>query len=181
MISQIQGIFQFKMKNHPEMFLIVQKNAMIHKYEDSFFSHKFDLKGSLINRKVLPPKTLSNSRTTYWDFCKRNVLKDQDLQNILKFKEPNLINISLEDKRKIIKSLKEDIGFFASQNIMDYSLLLSVEDRADQMANDSHLDHLTMSDNSRDLSLIMNHTGESLEKEGNSWEIKRDSKKRMMS
>lgn len=55
-------------------------------------------------------------------------MKDQDLRHILLFKDPNLINISIEDKRRIIQSIKGDIEFFETNNIMDYSLLLSVED-----------------------------------------------------
>lgn len=56
-------------------------------------------------------------------------MKDQDIKFLLNFKDFDLINVSLLDKRKIMFSIKSDIDFLASHNIMDYSLLLIVEDK----------------------------------------------------
>jgi hypothetical protein len=64
------------------------------------------------------------------------VLKDQDLDFILRFKNKDLINLSMTDRRKILIILKNDVTFLKSKGLMDYSLLLAVEkvkDRKDDV------------------------------------------------
>ena len=41
---------------------------------------------------------------------------------------PKLVNLTLEDKRKLMHSISADIEFLSKHNIIDYSLLLSIED-----------------------------------------------------
>lgn len=50
-----------------------------------------------------------------------------DLVYIQNFRQKDLINISLLDRRKIISAVKDDVAFLCSQNLMDYSLLVAVE------------------------------------------------------
>lgn len=54
-------------------------------------------------------------------------MKDQDLDFILRFKNKDLINLSISDRRKILIILKNDIMFLKSKGLMDYSLLLAIE------------------------------------------------------
>ena len=64
------------------------------------------------------------------------MLKDQDLDFILRFKNKDLINLSMTDRRKILIILKNDVTFLKSKGLMDYSLLLAVEkvkDRKDDV------------------------------------------------
>lgn len=62
------------------------------------------------------------------EICSQCVLKDNDLDALLKFKEPDLLNLSLNEKRRIMIALKADLGFLLRNNLVDYSLLLLVED-----------------------------------------------------
>ena len=54
-------------------------------------------------------------------------LKDVDLENLV-FMEHLKIDIPPEDAEQIIITLKRDIKFLSSYNLMDYSLLLAVEE-----------------------------------------------------
>lgn len=54
-------------------------------------------------------------------------LKDVDLENLV-FMEHLKIDIPSEDAEQIIITLKRDIEFLSSYNLMDYSLLLAVEE-----------------------------------------------------
>ncbi len=54
-------------------------------------------------------------------------LKDVDLENLI-FMEHLKIDIPPEDAEQIIITLKRDIEFLSSFNLMDYSLLLAVEE-----------------------------------------------------
>jgi len=54
------------------------------------------------------------------------VLKDIDLENLLN-QDPLLVNMRLEDRRNLMRQLKKDVEFLKSKNLMDYSLLLAVE------------------------------------------------------
>ena len=54
-------------------------------------------------------------------------LKDVDLENLVN-KNLLSLNISPEDKGLILKTIKRDTEFFKAQGIMDYSILLGVEE-----------------------------------------------------
>ena len=54
-------------------------------------------------------------------------LKDVDLENLL-FMEHLKIDIPSEDAHQIIITLKRDIEFLSSLSLMDYSLLLAIEE-----------------------------------------------------
>lgn len=106
------------------------KNSIEKKKNFSLINFRFDLKGSKVNRQVLPPKLGAVSLQFYG---LRYVLKDNDFRYITKFKKPNLVNINIEDKRKIMAKLREDAGFLESLNIMDYSLLFAIEANYDNV------------------------------------------------
>ena len=56
-------------------------------------------------------------------------LKDEDfLQLNYKFNELFHINLREEDRRELIKIIQRDTDFLARNNLMDYSLLLAIEE-----------------------------------------------------
>jgi len=73
----------------------------------------FDLKGSMVNRETKHPKAGST-------------LKDINLLN-LKI-EDNILKFSPFDSSEIVEILKEDTKILMNGNIMDYSMLLGVEE-----------------------------------------------------
>ena len=56
------------------------------------------------------------------------LLKDLDLLNLVKNHNPDLLKLKIKDSRRIMQTIKKDIHFLSSKNIMDYSLLISIED-----------------------------------------------------
>lgn len=106
-LVRILGIFKLLPDNQD--FLIMEnivpdkKKAMI-----------FDLKGSLVDRKVEGTE----------DFPKGVVLKDQNFIDC-KMK----IRLGEEQMKEILSTLEEDFELLESENIMDYSILLAVYDR----------------------------------------------------
>ena len=101
-------------------------------------SHVFDIKGSTINRKILPANAPSLRKMALDRLCREKVIKDQDLLYILNFKTPDLINLSIQDRRKMMQVIRADTELLRSFNIMDYSLLIAVE----QLPSSSYLfDH----------------------------------------
>ena len=48
---------------------------------------------------------------------------------MLNFHRPDLVNLLILDKRKLMLSIKQDVEFLAKHKLMDYSLLLTIEDQ----------------------------------------------------
>ena len=46
---------------------------------------------------------------------------------LIEFNNPELLNISLEDKIRVVNTIMKDSDFLCNQNIMDYSLLIAIE------------------------------------------------------
>ena len=74
----------------------------------------FDLKGSLVNRKV---KGKIKSSTT---------LKDVNFM-ILSEATPGFIELGEKTRKRILDLIKKDVDFLAGHQLMDYSLLLAIE------------------------------------------------------
>lgn len=70
----------------------------------------FDMKGSRINRQVLP-KFQHLRRQEIHNLAKKHTLKDEDFTFITKFQRTNLVNISVSDKRLIMQTLRRDTLF----------------------------------------------------------------------
>ncbi|MFO0116791.1 MAG: hypothetical protein ACK521_03990 [bacterium] len=73
----------------------------------------FDLKGSFVNRKV---DDFSDAT---------DCLKDINLLEIAR--EKKFLNWQRTDMREIMKMMLKDVKFLNSHNLMDYSLLLIIE------------------------------------------------------
>lgn len=126
MIANVYGLYEIKIENQPSLSVILMSNAIQMIGLKSQIKFKFDLKGSRINRQVLP-KFQKLQRYEFTHLSRKHVLKDEDFRFITKFNSVRLINVTLSDKRLIIQTLKQDTLFFQEHNIMDYSLLLAVE------------------------------------------------------
>jgi hypothetical protein len=61
--------------------------------------------------------------------CKEHVLKDSDFKFIMKVRHPNLVVVQCSDYFTLMENIKKDTQFLADNNIMDYSMLLSIEDK----------------------------------------------------
>ena len=82
----------------------------------------------MIDRKELPEYTPDLSNGELQQLLKRQVCKDQDLLYLMQYRNQNMLNISLQDRRRMMNTIKDDIDYLESNNIMDYSLLVAVED-----------------------------------------------------
>lgn len=72
----------------------------------------FDLKGSMVNRETKNPK-------------ENSTLKDINLLNIKI--DANILKFSPFDSTNIVNLLKEDSKILRDGNVMDYSMLLGIE------------------------------------------------------
>jgi hypothetical protein len=115
LITKIYGIYTLVIKNASSVNIILMQNLFgcspIH------IQRMFDLKGSKVQRKT---KDVQKWR-------RDQVLKDLDFQWLTKV-ERKLINFKEDDIKQIKKTLFEDISFYKSLSLMDYSLLLIIID-----------------------------------------------------
>lgn len=114
LIARIYGVFTvYREKIHP-IHLILMANTV--NLKGNKLKYMFDLKGSLVNRKSKMKKKHKPSST----------LKDLNLLKIKK--KENIVRFSAEDRKQIMKIIKRDVSLLESCNIMDFSLLLAVEE-----------------------------------------------------
>ena len=104
------------------------RNSIIKTSIVNTIPYTFDLKGSRIKRRALPKK-FEKFTSKQQKALVEQIMKDEDLTKFTRKMKPNLINITLTDRRKIIQSARNDVDFLESQGIMDYSLLLAVEEK----------------------------------------------------
>lgn len=88
--------------------------------DPSSLKHIFDLKGSLVDRTV--KGDITNSST----LKDKNYLAIRNL-HMQKKKLTSFINFKDTDKRKLKIVIRKDVEFLRDQGLMDYSLLLAVE------------------------------------------------------
>lgn len=114
LLNRIYGLHQIETKTQSgvrERFtIVVMQNVMC---TSNYLGDKYDLKGSTYKRK-----TKGNDFTT---------IPGKDL-NILEKKLK--FAISPKDYRDLVDQLKKDADFLAEKNIIDYSLLVGIHDRA---------------------------------------------------
>lgn len=82
---------------------MVMENSCLMTNPDNIMTHKFDLKGSVLNRSSLSKQEMKLLHTKFRNISKKYVLKDNDLKFVLKKHNPELINISYGDKIKLLK------------------------------------------------------------------------------
>lgn len=84
----------------------------------------FDLKGSMVNRYCKPSKNEI--------FKPTKTLKDKNLLELCK--SHIWLKFRPKDRKKILNSLKRDCALLEKYNLMDYSLLLCVQESPEYVA-----------------------------------------------
>ncbi|KAI6649686.1 Phosphatidylinositol 5-phosphate 4-kinase type-2 beta-like [Oopsacas minuta] len=103
------GMYRITVDNR-ESYWLVMRNI----FSVQLATHrKYDLKGSTVDRVASPKERLKTNPT----------LKDLDFLS-----DYDKLNVSKEAKVYLLSTLKEDVNFLASQNLMDYSMLIGVHD-----------------------------------------------------
>lgn len=74
-LARVYGVFRFKLEGSPDIYLILMPNAIKRKLLKSRIDYRFDLKGSSINRQVLPNANQMNLKLLKF-YQKKYVLKD---------------------------------------------------------------------------------------------------------
>ena len=112
LLARIYGIYSVQMEDQEPVKLVVMGNSM--KGAKSV-KGVFDLKGSMVNRRVKGK-----------NFKPTQTLKDK---NLLEMSRRNIwLRFRPEDQKKIQKTLKHDVSILRQFNLMDYSLLLCIQE-----------------------------------------------------
>ncbi|CAI2386238.1 unnamed protein product [Moneuplotes crassus] len=114
LLARIFGIFTVKREKLTPVHLILMGNTCT--LQGKKLKYMFDLKGSFVNRETKVGKVHKPSQT----------LKDINLLN-LKMQE-NFLKFTKVDADKIMERMKKDVPILKRGNIMDYSLLLAIEE-----------------------------------------------------
>ena len=127
LIARIYGIYTVKKEKIEPVRLILMGNTVNTEGKGENLKYMFDLKGSFANRKVKMSKNHKASST----------LKDINLLEIKK--QENILKFTEEDKDRIMSMIYKDVPLLRQANIMDYSLLLAIEQNP--MFRENHLTH----------------------------------------
>jgi len=112
LIARIYGVYTVMMEDITPVHLLLMQNSA---QAGKSIRYCFDLKGSIINREV--PEHHITPGGTLKDV---NLLKEKKEKIFLRFQK--------KDKTRVMKQMNEDIEFLMKFNLMDYSLLLIVEE-----------------------------------------------------
>jgi phosphatidylinositol-4-phosphate 5-kinase-like protein 1 len=114
LLARVYGIYSLKMEGLKSINIILMGNTLRWQNRGDI-SKIYDLKGSSFNRHV---KLTSQIKST-------STLKDLNFLNTSReFQE---INLSEHQVRKLNKQIRKDTDMLAKQGIMDYSMLLGIE------------------------------------------------------
>ena len=116
LLARIYGIFTVKIEKLEPVNLIMMGNTVQSMWNDMKLKYIFDLKGSLINRETKINMKLHKPGMTLKDI---NLLTIRKGENILKF--------SSIDRANIMDILEKDVHILNKVGIMDYSLLIAIE------------------------------------------------------
>lgn len=115
LLARIYGIYSVIMEDKEPVKLVVMGNTM---KNATRHLGVFDLKGSLVKRLVKGPIT-----------SKTKTLKDK---NILALNRENFwLHFKKDDRRRIMKAMIDDVEILRKFNLMDYSLLLCIQENPD--------------------------------------------------
>lgn len=135
LLGKIFGVFSVQTKYMAMVTVLLMENVTQYKNPNRL-RYLFDLKGSMVNRETTGK---IKSSTT---------LKDKNFL-ALKRKHPGLVNLKPQDKAKIRESIRRDSKFLCDAGLMDYSLLLAIEEAP--LVQDRLLDsRSSINDGSRD-------------------------------
>lgn len=130
LFARIYGIFTVYKEKLEPVHLILMGNTVNLSGKGERLKYIFDLKGSLVNRESKMQKKHKPSST----------LKDINLLEIKK--SHNILKFSPEDKACIMENIKRDVPLLKTGNIMDFSLLLAIEENPDYRKHASSVRNL---------------------------------------
>ena len=115
LLARIYGVYTVKMKNYDEVYLILMGNCL--KFENKYdITRVYDLNGSTVKRHVKTNNALSST-----------TLKDINFMQNKRYMQE--VNLNAEDARDLLKVLRKDSEMLAAHEIMDYSVLLGIENK----------------------------------------------------
>lgn len=112
LLARVYGIYSVKMEDQKPVKLIVMENSMRGARDHLGV---FDLKGSMVNR-IVEGKNFKPTST----------LKDRNL--LAMNKEKIWLRFSNKDRKQILTTMKRDCALLKTYNMMDYSLLLCIQE-----------------------------------------------------
>jgi len=117
-IAKIYGVFTFQVRSLNERYhLILMRN--INGIPSNYVRRKYDLKGSTAGRRAVKGKDVSIEELELIPN-----LKDLDFDRFEK-----RVHVSSVLSQALIETIKKDVAFLASQNLIDYSLALYLVDK----------------------------------------------------
>ena len=127
LMARIYGIYSIKTSVYDTVYVMLMQNTA-HLKDKNNPQMWFDIKGSSINRKV----EFSSENRKWWTKKGKikgykKVMKDMNFEEINKDLNYTLVNFSNEQKDEFRHMLEQDSKFLSKYGIMDYSLLLVLE------------------------------------------------------
>ena len=113
LLAKIIGVFTVKCSRMDNVHIMLMENTLRFRDENRL-KYVFDLKGSLVDRKV---KGKTTNTTTLKDINFRMASKVN--KDLTKFEE--------NDRKKLLEAMRKDVEFLRRNGLMDYSLLLAIE------------------------------------------------------
>ena len=121
LLARIFGVFTVTKEKLQPVHLILMDNTVT--LQGKKLQYMFDLKGSLANREQKVGKKHNPGQT----------LKDINLLNIKR--EKNILKFSKADALHLMEVINRDVPILREGNIMDYSLLLAIEENPNYRAH----------------------------------------------
>ena len=129
MITRIYGIFEIRTNYFEPVTLMIMQNA-INCESKKNKRLTFDLKGSSVGRETKLVYEQRRGSAFARVGKSKKVLKDTNFLQLSK--DSGLMDLPQHVAKRLIEQLKADSAFLASHGIMDYSLLLVVEERQER-------------------------------------------------
>lgn len=117
LISRFYGVFEIHMEGLDPIKLILMQNTIQKYAEDSKIIKVYDLKGSMVHREVVLGENQTMKDINLLN-CKKSRIK-RGVQGLIQFR-PNEIP-------DLVQTIDADSMFLQSLSLLDYSLLLAVE------------------------------------------------------
>jgi len=117
LISRFYGCFEIQMEGLDPIKLILMQNTIQKYEEDSKIIKVYDLKGSMVHREVVLGENQTMKDINLLN-CKKSRIK-RGVQGLIQFR-PNEIP-------DLVQTIDADSMFLQSLSLLDYSLLLAVE------------------------------------------------------
>ncbi|XP_024081526.1 1-phosphatidylinositol 3-phosphate 5-kinase isoform X2 [Cimex lectularius] len=118
LLGKILGVYRVIIKSEKTNYTM-KMLVMEHLFYNRVIKHKFDLKGSVRNRLI---STSSDHSET--------VLLDE---NLIKMTCDNPLYILSHSKTVLMQAIQNDTEFLASQSVMDYSLLVGLDETKNEL------------------------------------------------